>query len=67
MTGPLGVLVIGPAAAITEVEDVDGGAPGGPGVPTINAKKRRWWAPRRCRGWRSGSAVPAEPAPQVGR
>jgi hypothetical protein len=50
MTVPLGVLVTGSVAAITEVEDVDGGAPGGPGVPTINAKKRRRWALGRCRG-----------------
>jgi hypothetical protein len=29
MAGPLGVLVAGPAAATTDVEDVDGGPPGG--------------------------------------
>jgi hypothetical protein len=29
MVGPLGVLVAGLAAATTEVEDVDGGPPGG--------------------------------------
>jgi hypothetical protein len=31
MAGPLGVLVAGMAAATTEVEDVDGGPPGGAG------------------------------------
>jgi hypothetical protein len=29
MAGPLGVLVVGPAAATTDVDDVDGGPPGG--------------------------------------
>jgi hypothetical protein len=42
------------------LRNVDGGPPGGAGArgpraPTINAKKRRRWAPRRCRSWRSGS------------
>jgi hypothetical protein len=31
MTGPLGVLAAGLAVATTEVEDVDGGPPGGAG------------------------------------
>jgi hypothetical protein len=29
MVGPLGVLVTGPAAATTDVEDIDGGSPRG--------------------------------------
>jgi hypothetical protein len=29
---------------------------GGPGAPTINVVKRRWWAPGRCWSWRSRSA-----------
>jgi hypothetical protein len=47
MVGPLGALAAGLAVATTEVEDVDGGPPGGAGAgdpraPTTNAKKRRW-------------------------
>jgi hypothetical protein len=54
MAGPLEVLAVGPAATTTEAKDVDGGPPGGgragnPGAPTTNAKKRRRWAPERCR------------------
>jgi hypothetical protein len=42
------------------LRNIDGGAPGGagaggPGAPTINAKKYRRRASRRCRSWRSGS------------
>jgi hypothetical protein len=53
MSGLLGVLAAGPAAATTEVEDVDGGPPGGAGARdsgahTTNAKKHRRRALGRC-------------------
>jgi hypothetical protein len=49
----MGVLAASPVAAIIEVEDVDGGPPGGaeagdPGALTTNPKKHRRRAPRRC-------------------
>jgi hypothetical protein len=60
MVDPLGVLEAGPAAATTEVEDVDGGPPWGvlvacPAAPSINAKKHQWRGPGRCQSWRSRS------------
>jgi hypothetical protein len=46
MAKPLGVLAAGSATATTEVEDINGGPPGGAEAggrraSTINAKKRR--------------------------
>jgi hypothetical protein len=55
------------------LRNVDDRAPGGVrdedlGAPTINAKKRRWRAPERCRSWPRvrGHAMPAEPTPRAG-
>jgi hypothetical protein len=72
MVGPLGGAVAGPPAGTTEVEDVNGGPPGGlgvgdPGAPTTNAKKHRRRARGRCQSWRSESVVPLEATPRAGR
>jgi hypothetical protein len=53
MVGPWGVLVAGPAAATTEVENIDGGplgsaGAGDPEAPTTNGKKHRRRASGRC-------------------
>jgi hypothetical protein len=42
MEGPLGVLAAKPAAATTEVEDVDGGAPGGAGDRANSDHHQSW-------------------------
>jgi hypothetical protein len=59
MTGPLGVLAAGPAAATTEVEDVNGGPPGG------CRRQIRQWSPTKLKTsmaapwgcWRQGPAA----------
>jgi hypothetical protein len=59
------VLATGPATATIEVEDIDDGPPGGAraedlGASTINAKKRRRWAP-----WRVLAVGPAAATTEV--
>jgi hypothetical protein len=63
--GPLGVLAAGPAAATTEVRDINGGPPRGcwQYLQELEVRERppstwKHWrrAPGRCQSWRSGSA-----------
>jgi hypothetical protein len=65
MTDPLGVLATGPATTTTEVEDVDGGSPGGAadrsGSDHHRSWRHRWWAP-----WGVLPACPAVATTKVG-